>query len=161
LRTNYPNIYAAGDVAQTEDPLYNSAILHPTWGNAKKQAKIAAKNMTGKNIEYEGTILIQSIKVFEYRAIAAGITHSKHNYDEISSVSFQKGSSRKFVMNKDNLIGVLILEKNLNKKELKPLLKNGVYQMVNVSNYKTDLLKENFNFKKLIEKNTLISENII
>lgn len=152
LRTNFPNIYAAGDVAQIEDPLYNSAILHPTWGNAKKQAKIAAKNMTGKNVEYEGTIPIQSIKVFEYKAIAAGITHSKYNYDEISSVSFQKGSSRKFVTNNDNLIGVLILKKNLNKKKLKPLIKKGVYHMVNVSDYKTDLLKENFNFNNLIEK---------
>ena len=151
LRTNIPNIYAAGDIALTYDPLYKTQILHPTWGNAKKQGKIAAKNMTGKHVEYDGTIPIQSIKAFEYRAIVAGITHSKYTYDEISLVSFQKGSVRKFVINKGNLIGVLLLGKNLDKKKLKPIIKKAVYNNVNVEEFENELLNENFNLEKLIE----------
>ncbi|MFX1380768.1 MAG: NAD(P)/FAD-dependent oxidoreductase, partial [Promethearchaeota archaeon] len=45
MRTNIPNIFAAGDVAQVYDSLYEIPILHPTWGNAKNQGKIAAINM--------------------------------------------------------------------------------------------------------------------
>ncbi|KKM99989.1 hypothetical protein LCGC14_1142260, partial [marine sediment metagenome] len=84
MRTNIRDIFAAGDVAQIYDPLYETPILHPTWGNAKKQGKIAAINMTGGTEKYKGTIPIQSVKIFGFTAIAVGITHSKKNYDEIS-----------------------------------------------------------------------------
>lgn len=149
LRTNIPNIFAAGDVAQTEDPLYQKPVLHPTWGNAKKQGVIAAENMSGNIKKYEGVIPIQTIKGFELQAIAAGITHSKKNFDEISWVSFQNNFCRKYVLDKDNLFGALILGKNINKKQIKPLLKKAVFNQVNISSYKTDLLKENFDLKDL------------
>jgi NAD(P)H-nitrite reductase large subunit len=159
LRTNFQNIYAAGDVAQIEDPLYRAFILHPTWGNAKKQGKVAAKNMIGKKIAYEGTIPIQTIKVLGFQAIAAGITHSKKNFDEISWISFQKGFCRKFVLNNNQLVGVLILGRNINKKELKPLIKNAVSKMVDVNDFKPDLLKENFDFEKLLSVSSINSTN--
>ena len=150
LRTNISNIYAAGDVAQTEDPLFDSPILHPTWGNAKKQGKIAAKNMSGIITEYKGTILIQTIKIFGFRAISAGITHSKKNLDEISWISFQNGFIRKFVINNNRLVGILLLGKDLDKKKLKPLIKKAVFNMVDVSRYKTKLLDEDFDFNVII-----------
>ncbi|MFW9829396.1 MAG: NAD(P)/FAD-dependent oxidoreductase [Candidatus Thorarchaeota archaeon] len=150
LVTNISNIFAAGDVAQTEDPLYQSPILHPTWGNAKKQGKIAAENMVGNSIEYKGTIPIQTIKGFDFQAIAAGITHSKKSFDEISWVSFQESFCRKFVLDKDNLIGVLILGRNIDKKQLKPLIKKAVFNKSNISDYKTDILKEGFDFNKIL-----------
>ncbi|MFW9972360.1 MAG: NAD(P)/FAD-dependent oxidoreductase [Candidatus Odinarchaeota archaeon] len=142
MRTNIPNIFAAGDVAQIYDPLYESPILHPTWGNAKKQGKIAAINMTGGNIKYKGTIPIQSIKIFGFKAIAVGITHSKKNYDEVSLISFEREICRKFISKNDNLIGVLVLGKNIDKKVLKPVLKKAVFDRVNIQNYR-DLLLEN------------------
>ena len=150
MRTNISNIYAAGDVAQTEDPLFDRPILHPTWGNAKKQGKIAAKNMSGNIIEYKGTIPIQTIKILGFRAITAGIAHSKKNFDEISWISFQNGFCRKFVFNNNRLVGALFLGKNLNKKKLKPLIKKAVFNMVDVSRYKTELLNEDFDFNKII-----------
>jgi nitrite reductase (NADH) large subunit len=149
LRTNIKNILAAGDVAQMEDPLYRKSILHPTWGNAKKQGKLAAKNMTGNQKEYTGVIPIQSIGLLGYKAIAVGISHSKRNYDEVSAVSFQKGTCRKFVFENNRLVGALVLGKGINKKELKPLLKRVVLEKVNLSQFKTDLLREDFNFNSL------------
>ncbi|MFX1287769.1 MAG: NAD(P)/FAD-dependent oxidoreductase [Promethearchaeota archaeon] len=150
LRTNIPNIYAAGDVAQTFDPLYNEPILHPTWGNAKRQGKIAAKNMVGSNIKYEGAIPIQTIKIFGFTAIAAGITHSKKNFDEISWISFQKALSRKFVLENNNLIGALILGKHLNKKDIKPILKKAILNKVRINDQKYLLLKEDNDFNNLL-----------
>jgi len=150
MRTNISNIYAAGDVAQTEDPLFDTPILHPTWGNAKKQGKIAAKNMIGNMTEYKGTIPIQTIKILGFRAISAGIAHSKNNFDEISWISFQNGFCRKFVINNNRLVGALLLGKDLNKKKLKPLIKKAVFNMVDVSRYKTKLLDEDFDLNKII-----------
>ena len=152
MRTNIPNIFAAGDVVQMYDPLYNMPILHPTWGNAKRQGKIAAKNMTGGNEEYTGTIPIQTIKIFGFKAIAVGITHSKKNFDEISWVSFEKDLCRKFILEKDHLVGALVLGKEINKKILKPILKKAVFNKVNVNYYKHLLLNENLDFNMISKK---------
>ena len=161
LRTNIPNIFAAGDVAQIEDPLYEKPTLHPTWQNAKKQGKISAENMTGQKLEYKGTIPIQTIKGFGFQAIAVGITHSKKSYDEISYVSFQNKFCRKFVIDKDNLIGVLILGKNIDKKKIKPLIQKAVFNKVNIKRYKTEILNDNFDFNKLLGLSQGMNLNII
>ncbi|MFX1281720.1 MAG: NAD(P)/FAD-dependent oxidoreductase, partial [Promethearchaeota archaeon] len=150
MRTNIPNIYAVGDVAQISDPLYNKPILHPTWGNAKKQGKIAARNMIGDTVELEGTIPIQTIKIFGFTAIAVGITHSKKNFDEISWISFEKNFFRKFVLENGQLVGVLILGKNVNKKVLKPMLKKAVFNKVLINNYKHLLSEEDFVYSSLL-----------
>ncbi len=150
LQTNVPNIFAAGDVAQIYDPLYNMPILHPTWGNAKRQGKIAAINMTGGKVKYKGTIPIQTIKIFGFTAIAVGITHSKKNYDEISWVSFKKELCRKFILENNNLLGVLILGNNINKKILKPILKKAIFNKVNINYNKHLLLEEDFNINSIL-----------
>ena len=146
MKTNNPNIFAAGDVAQIYDPLYDCPKLHPTWGNAKKQGKIAAVNMTGGDVKYKGTISIQSIKVFGFTAIAVGITHSKKNFDEISWVSFEKELCRKFILKEGHLVGALILGKNIDKKLLKPRLKEAVFNQLKLNKYKDLLFEEDIQF---------------
>ena len=152
LRTSIPNIFAAGDVAQIYDPLYNIPMLHTTWGNAKKQGRIAAINMTGGKMMYKGVIPIQTIKIFGFIAIAVGITHSKKNYDEISWVSFEKEKCRKFVLRNNKLIGALILGRDIDKKILKPLLKKAVSQQIEVDNFTRLLLEEDLDFEALFDE---------
>jgi NADPH-dependent 2,4-dienoyl-CoA reductase/sulfur reductase-like enzyme len=150
MKTNFSTIFAAGDVAQIYDPLFETPILHPTWGNAKKQGKIAAKNMTGGNIKYLGIIPIQSIKIFGFTAIAVGITHSKKNFDEVSLVSFERNICRKFVFKNNHLIGVLVLGKDINKKTLKPILKKAVLNQVNIQDLKSLLLEIDIDFNVIV-----------
>ncbi|MFW9828405.1 MAG: NAD(P)/FAD-dependent oxidoreductase [Candidatus Thorarchaeota archaeon] len=156
MRTNIPNIFAVGDVAQIYDPLYNKPILHPTWGNAKQQGKIAARNMTGGNEEYQGTIPIQTIKIFGFTAIAVGITHSKKNFDEISLVSFKREITRKFIIKDNRLIGVLVLGENINKKSLKPILKKAVFDQVNIKDFSFLLLENDIDFKLVFNRRVII-----
>ncbi|MFX0009801.1 MAG: NAD(P)/FAD-dependent oxidoreductase [Candidatus Hermodarchaeota archaeon] len=152
MNTNFSNIFAAGDVAQIYDPLYKTPILHPTWGNAKKQGKIAAKNMVDGAVKYQGAISIQTIKIFGFTAIAVGITHSKKNFDELSYVSFEKEMSRKFVLKNSHIMGILILGKDINKKSLKPILKKAVVDQVILSDYWSALWEKDINFDVLMNK---------
>jgi len=151
LRTSIPNIFAAGDVAQIYDPLYNIPMLHTTWGNAKKQGRIAAINMTGGQLMYKGVIPIQTIKIFGFIAIAVGITHSKKNFDEISWVSFEKEKCRKFVLRNNKLVGALVLGKNIDKIILKPLLKKAVSQQIDVGHFNNLLLEEDLDFETIFD----------
>ncbi len=52
MRTNIPDIYAAGDVAQVYDPRSGHTILDSLWGTARDQGRIAGLNMAGKQAAY-------------------------------------------------------------------------------------------------------------
>jgi len=52
MRTNIPDIYAAGDVAQVYDPSLGKSIVDSLWDPARKQGRNAGLNMTGQEIPY-------------------------------------------------------------------------------------------------------------
>jgi len=52
LRTNIPNIYTAGDVAQVFDPTSGRAVIDSLWSPARDQGRVAGANMAGKSMAY-------------------------------------------------------------------------------------------------------------
>ena len=52
LRTSDPDIYAVGDIAAAEHPLFGTRIRTEHWANALKQPAVAAAGMLGKPSEY-------------------------------------------------------------------------------------------------------------
>jgi len=51
-RTSAPDIFAAGDVAATWNPMYNKHIRMEHWANALNQGPAAARNMLGQHTAY-------------------------------------------------------------------------------------------------------------
>jgi NAD(P)H-nitrite reductase large subunit len=52
LKTNDPDIFAAGDVAQVYDPRLGRSVLDSLWGPARQQGYAAGLNMAGKPFAY-------------------------------------------------------------------------------------------------------------
>jgi 3-phenylpropionate/trans-cinnamate dioxygenase ferredoxin reductase component len=52
LRTSDPDIYAVGDIAAAEHPLFDGRIRTEHWANALKQPAVAAAGMLGEQAEY-------------------------------------------------------------------------------------------------------------
>jgi 3-phenylpropionate/trans-cinnamate dioxygenase ferredoxin reductase subunit len=52
LRTSDPDIYAVGDIAAAEHPLFNTRIRTEHWANALKQPAVAAAGMLGNSGRY-------------------------------------------------------------------------------------------------------------
>ncbi len=52
LHTSDPDIYAVGDIAAAEHPLFGTRIRTEHWANALKQPAVAAAGMLGKPSEY-------------------------------------------------------------------------------------------------------------
>ncbi len=52
LRTSDPDVYAVGDIAAAEHPLFNTRIRTEHWANALKQPAVAAAGMLGSQAEY-------------------------------------------------------------------------------------------------------------
>jgi NADPH-dependent 2,4-dienoyl-CoA reductase/sulfur reductase-like enzyme/predicted acylesterase/phospholipase RssA len=53
LRSSDPNIFAAGDVANFDDPVFRTRHRVEHWDNAIKQGRLAAKNMLGQKLAYD------------------------------------------------------------------------------------------------------------
>ncbi|MGV9803191.1 NAD(P)/FAD-dependent oxidoreductase [Mycobacterium sp. NPDC003449] len=52
LRTSDPDIYAVGDIAAAQHPLFGARIRTEHWANALKQPAVAAAGMLGRPAEY-------------------------------------------------------------------------------------------------------------
>jgi 3-phenylpropionate/trans-cinnamate dioxygenase ferredoxin reductase subunit len=53
MRTSDPDIYAVGDIAAAQHPLFGVRIRTEHWANALKQPAVAAAGMLGKQTEYD------------------------------------------------------------------------------------------------------------
>ncbi len=53
LRTSDPDIFAVGDIAAAQHPLFGTRIRTEHWANALKQPAVAAAGMLGKPTEYD------------------------------------------------------------------------------------------------------------
>lgn len=72
LRTNYPNVYAAGDVAETFDRFTGERYVHAIFPNAVAQARLAAYNVLGWDLTYEGSDSMNSLKHLGLPIMAVG-----------------------------------------------------------------------------------------
>ncbi|MCL2326077.1 MAG: DsrE/DsrF/DrsH-like family protein, partial [Proteobacteria bacterium] len=77
LRTSDPNIYAAGDVIEVEDPVLGGKTAVPLAGPANKQGRIVADNIAGGNSRYRGSYAASIIKIGRYALAAVGATERR------------------------------------------------------------------------------------
>ncbi len=73
MRTNFNNIYAAGDAAEIFDFITKDKTAIPLAGPANRQARIIAENISGMDRKYLGSIGTSIIKVFDKTAAATGM----------------------------------------------------------------------------------------
>ncbi|HML47172.1 MAG TPA: FAD-dependent oxidoreductase, partial [Clostridia bacterium] len=72
MKTSDPDIYAVGDVVEVEDFVFKDRTMVPLAGPANKQGRIAADNIAGGNVRYEGTQGSSVAKVFDLTAATTG-----------------------------------------------------------------------------------------
>ncbi len=72
LRTNVPDIYAAGDLAETRDRLTGERYVHAYFPNAVDQGRVAAEHLLGFDTRYPGAESINSLRHLGVPLAAAG-----------------------------------------------------------------------------------------
>ena len=112
MRTNVPNVFAAGDVAEGLNLITGQRQVIATWPNACSQGQTAGINMTGGMDQNQG--LNNNICGFLGSSVASvGITKpDDEDYVEVVSEDPAKGRYRKLVWNeKDELVGAVLMGK--------------------------------------------------
>jgi NAD(P)H-nitrite reductase large subunit len=112
MQTNIAGIYAAGDVVQADDMLSGEKRVNAIWPLAYKQGRIAGANMAGGNKSYEGGFAQNSLTVLGLSTISMGIVDppSKNGYEVITGKGKGKYSYKKFVFDKDTIIGGIFID---------------------------------------------------
>ncbi|MFF5085492.1 FAD-dependent oxidoreductase [Actinoplanes sp. NPDC000266] len=73
MRTNLPDIYAAGDCVHTWHRLLAQRVYLPLGSTAHKQGRVAGTNAAGGTAMFAGTLGTQAVKVFDLVATGTGL----------------------------------------------------------------------------------------
>jgi len=150
MRTNIPDVYACGDVAEAHDFLINGNRVLPLWPLAHIGGRVAGYNMAGKKAEYAGGTVMSSLKYFDLPIIAVGNTNPEDigNYDVLVEHQPEKIVYKKILVKDNVIVGFIFLGDIEKAGMLFHLLKN----RVDVSEIKDKLLSEDFGIVTLPEQ---------
>ncbi len=77
MRTNAPDIFAAGDCVETWHRLMNSYAYMPLGTTAHKQGRVAGENAVGGSRKFQGSLGTQAVKIFDLVAARTGLRDSE------------------------------------------------------------------------------------
>src|SRR5450830_1258458 len=98
LQASQPGVFAAGDVANFDDPVLGRRHRVEHWDNAIKQGRLAARNMLGQRLPYDEVSYFFS-QVFEHSFNLLG--EIEPPFERIDRGSLQAGSFAAFYLRHD------------------------------------------------------------
>ncbi len=151
MRTTVPDIYVAGDVAETYDLSTEKMGINAIWPCAFEQGRVAGLNMAGRKAQYNGSFRMNSLDFYGLHVISMGVTRPEGDGFE----QFQrrtKETYRKLVLKDGRIVGAILVGQVQRAGVLTTLLK----KKINVSDYVSFLVSDRLNFADLLP---LIGEN--
>ena len=145
MRTNLPDIYVAGDVAETYDLSTGRMGVNAIWPCAFEQGRVAGLNMAGKEAKYGGSFRMNSLDFYGLPVISMGITRIDGNgYQQYQRKT--KNTYRKLVLRDGCIVGAILVGQIQKAGVFTTLLK----KRVNVSDHIPLLMSSKLNFADLL-----------
>lgn len=137
LRTNQPDVFAAGDVAEFQGMVYG------IWPAAMEQGKIAGTNMAGVDAVYQGTTMANTLKVVGIDLASAGNIDAEGELE--SKIVTDERVYKKIVIQDNRIIGCIMLGDTKGFEKITKALS----EKRDVAQLKDHILLEGFDFKSL------------
>jgi nitrite reductase (NADH) large subunit len=145
MRTAVPDIYVAGDVAETYDISQGKTAINAIWPCAFEQGRIAGLNMAGKEARYVGSFRMNSLDIYGLPVISMGLTRG--NRDGLQEFERKtKGSYRKLVLQDGRIVGAILVGQVQKAGFLSTLLR----KRVDVSEHVAFLMSDRLNVADLL-----------
>ena len=110
LATNHPDIFAAGDVAETKDFLSDDRSIYAIWPTAIDQGRAAGANMAGANQAYPGGLGMNVVELFNVTLAQLGRFREGPGDDVKMLSKGEESFYRKVVVDKNGtLVGAVYL----------------------------------------------------
>jgi NAD(P)H-nitrite reductase large subunit len=108
LRSNVPNVYAAGDVAEGRDMISGANAVHAIEPTAQEHGRIVGANMAGRDVRYRGSLIINIVEVCHLDVASFGAWDDT-KAETASGVKADRPAYRKLLWRGDRLTGAIIL----------------------------------------------------
>lgn len=108
LRSNIPNVYAAGDVAEGRDLVTGEPAVHAIEPTAMEHGRIVGANMAGRALAYRGSLLMNIVDVLHLDIASFGAWDST-GAETFTGLRPERPAYRKLLWHDDRLTGAIIL----------------------------------------------------
>ncbi len=144
MRTDGPDIYAAGDVAEFRGRVYG---IIPA---AIEQARIAAANMVAPgSVAYSGTVPSTTLKVAGAELTSLGECLAEGDeYDLLRSVEVANGRYRKLVLYRGRIVGAILINEPAAARSVSRLIESEL----EVTPWRDLLLRDDFDLSTLLQR---------
>ncbi len=145
LSSSVPNIYTAGDCAESFDLTVGRHAVNALWPIAVEQGKIAGANMAGDNINYVGSLGMNSLEFFGLAVVSLGLykpIELDSSFSELKICDLKTNLYKKLVLRDNVIVGAVLVGDIKNSGVFLRLIR----EKIDVSSLKDKLLQENFGF---------------
>ena len=124
LRTNAPDVYAAGDIAVFYDLMVERHNQMGTWDNAEAHGKVAALNMAGANEDFFD-VPTYTTTMFGSTLAVAGVTPDvQPGLESVRTFSYDEKFYRKLFFKDDRLVGAIMIGPPKGRKKLIEIMRS-------------------------------------
>ena len=166
LRSNVPNVYAAGDVAEGRDLISGQPAVHAIEPTAQEHGRVIGANMAGKNVTYRGSLIINIVEVCHMDAASFGAWDDA-KAEAVSDLKKERSAYRKLLFTGDRLTGAIIIgpSKDIWSSNDVGMLKGLVQTGVSLARFKDHLRRFPFDIKPAFiatkTTDTLLPETVL
>jgi NADPH-dependent 2,4-dienoyl-CoA reductase/sulfur reductase-like enzyme len=108
LRSNVPNVYAAGDVAEGRDLVTGQPAVHAIEPTAMEHGRIVGANMAGQPLAYRGSLLMNIVEVQDLEIASFGAWDDAQA-EVFSALRPERPGYRKLLWHGERLTGAMLL----------------------------------------------------
>ena len=148
-RTNVPDVYAAGDVAQSQDDVRGQKWLNCLWPHAVEEGRVAAENILGAASSLRRRTSMNSFVIGELAMISCGLTGAREGVpgsEEISVKGPGPQDRKRFILKDNRLVGFVLVGNVAHAGVLTSLVTRGV----DASEIKDRLVSGKYDFSTVL-----------
>jgi NAD(P)H-nitrite reductase large subunit len=112
MQTTVPHVYAAGDVAQGRDFSTGEWVVHALQPTATEHGRIAALNMTGKDVPYRGSLSMNVLDTVGLISETFGQWQGVEGGDNVENVNEESFLYTRLCFDGDVLVGAISIGPN-------------------------------------------------
>ena len=154
-RTSVPDIYAAGDVTQSQDDVRKQKWMNTLWPQAAEEGRVAAETILGRDSALRPRTSMNSFKIGDVTLISCGLAAAREEVEGSEETIIKgpgKREHRRFVFQDNRLVGYALVGNVVHAGVLTSLVTRGI----EVGKVKDKILAGKFDFESMFP---LIREN--
>jgi nitrite reductase (NADH) large subunit len=147
-RTSVPDVYAAGDVAQTFDVARKETWTNSLWPHAVEEGRVAAESILGKDSAIKGQPTMNAVGVYDHAMISCGMTGARdvvEGGEETAVNGPGEREFRRYILRDNRLVGFVLAGQVAHAGVLTALVR----KQVDIGEYKEGILAGRYDFSSL------------